>query len=78
VLSNAEVISALAGYQLIRFDMSASNEEQRALLDSYQLFGPPALLFFAASGDEQHDLRVIGEINASDFAARVHRANAAN
>jgi hypothetical protein len=36
------------------------------------------LLFFAASGDEQHDLRVIGEINASDFAARVRRANAAN
>ncbi|MBX9912713.1 MAG: protein-disulfide reductase DsbD [Pseudomonadaceae bacterium] len=78
VLNNAEVISALAGYQLIRFDMSASTPEQRALLDSYQLFGPPALLFFAASGDEQHDLRVIGEINASDFAARVRRANAAN
>ncbi len=78
VLSNAEVISALAGYQLIRFDMSASNEEQRALLDHYQLFGPPALLFFASNGDEQRDLRVIGEIDAADFAARVRRANAQN
>jgi thiol:disulfide interchange protein DsbD len=78
VLSNAEVISALAGYQLIRFDMSASNEEQRALLDHYQLFGPPALLFFARNGDEQRDLRVIGEIDAADFAARVRRANALN
>jgi thiol:disulfide interchange protein DsbD len=78
VLSNAEVISALSGYQLIRFDMTASSPEQRALLDHYQLFGPPALLFFAASGDEQRNLRVVGEIDASDFVTRVRSANALN
>jgi thiol:disulfide interchange protein DsbD len=78
VLSNAEVVSALAGYRLIRFDISASNPEQRALLSHYQLFGPPALLFFAANGDEHRDLRVVGEIDASDFAARVRSANTKN
>jgi thioredoxin:protein disulfide reductase len=78
VLSNAEVVRALAGYQLIRFDITASTAEQRALLDQYQLFGPPALLFFAAHGDEHRDLRVVGEIDAADFAARVRSANAVN
>jgi thioredoxin:protein disulfide reductase len=78
VLSNAEVVRALAGYQLIRFDITASTAEQRALLDQYQLFGPPALLLFATNGDEHRDLRVVGEIDAADFAARVRSANAVN
>jgi thiol:disulfide interchange protein DsbD len=78
VLSNAEVISTLAGYQLIRFDITASNPEQRALLSHYQLFGPPALQFFAGNGKEHTTLRVVGEINASDFAARTRSANALN
>ncbi|MDO8695668.1 MAG: protein-disulfide reductase DsbD [Pseudomonas sp.] len=78
VLSNAEVVSALTGYRLIRFDITASNPEQRALLSQYQLFGPPALLFFAPQGDEHQALRVVGEINAADFAARVRSANALN
>ncbi|MDP3847475.1 MAG: protein-disulfide reductase DsbD [Pseudomonas sp.] len=78
VLSNAEVVSALAGYRLIRFDITASNPEQRALLTRYQLFGPPALLFFTPKGDEHLALRVVGEIDAADFAARVRSANALN
>jgi thiol:disulfide interchange protein DsbD len=78
VLSNAEVVSALTGYSLIRFDITASNPEQRALLTHYQLFGPPALLFFDRNGDEQPAVRVVGEINAADFAARVRSANALN
>jgi len=78
VLSNAEVVSALAGYRLIRFDITASNPEQRALLNHYQLFGPPALLFFTPKGDEHLALRVVGEIDAAEFAARVRSANALN
>jgi thiol:disulfide interchange protein DsbD len=35
----------LAGFKLLRFDITESNAEQRALLDRYQLFGPPALMF---------------------------------
>ncbi|WP_068829663.1 protein-disulfide reductase DsbD [Pseudomonas sp. BMS12] len=76
VLTAPEVTAQLAGYKLIRFDITESNEEQRALLDRYQLFGPPAILFFAANGDEWTDLRVVGEISAADFAERLTRATA--
>ncbi|KPN88878.1 protein-disulfide reductase DsbD [Pseudomonas nunensis] len=75
VLNDAKVVEGLKGYRLIRFDITASNAEQRALLDRYKLFGPPALMFFAKDGAERTDVRVIGEINAKDFAERVAKAN---
>jgi len=75
VLHDANVVERLKGYRLIRFDITASNAEQRALLDRYKLFGPPALMFFGKDGVERTDVRVIGEINATDFAERVAKAN---
>jgi len=74
VLGNPGVTRQLGDYQLVRFDITASNAEQRALLDRYQLFGPPAILLFDAKGDEWRDLRVVGEIDAATFAARLGNA----
>jgi len=68
VLNAPLVQTQLAGFKLLRFDITESSAEQRKLLDRYQLFGPPALLFFAANGGEITADRVIGEINAGDFA----------
>ncbi len=75
VLDDPVVLERLKGYRLLRFDITASNTEQRALLDRYQLFGPPALMFFGKDGVERADVRVIGEISAKEFAERVARAN---
>ncbi|MFJ4395565.1 protein-disulfide reductase DsbD [Pseudomonas sp. NPDC089396] len=68
VLNAPQVQSQLGAFKLLRFDITQSNAEQRTLLDRYQLFGPPALLFFAANGSEMTTDRVIGEINAGEFA----------
>ncbi|MNP71971.1 thiol:disulfide interchange protein precursor [compost metagenome] len=68
VLNAPQVQTQLTGFKLLRFDITESNAEQRKLLDRYQLFGPPALLFFAANGSEITADRVIGEINAGEFA----------
>ncbi|WP_280292573.1 protein-disulfide reductase DsbD [Pseudomonas sp. BN417] len=78
VLTATEVTSQLGGYRLIRFDMTESNAEQRALLDRYKLFGPPAVLFFDGKGDELADLRVVGEVDAKAFAVRLQQANASH
>ena len=74
VLAAPEVGRQLSDYQLVRFDITASNPEQRALLDRYQLFGPPAILLFDTTGDEWLDLRVVGEVDAATFAARLTTA----
>ncbi|MGL4316222.1 MAG: protein-disulfide reductase DsbD [Pseudomonas sp.] len=76
VFTAPEVTRQLGAYRLIRFDITESRADQRALLDRYQLFGPPAILFFSAKGDESADLRVVGEISAADFAERLTRAAA--
>ncbi|MGE8496490.1 MAG: protein-disulfide reductase DsbD [Pseudomonas sp.] len=74
VLSAPQVGPQLSDYQLVRFDMTDSTAAQRALLDRYQLFGPPAILLFDGKGSEWRDLRVVGEINAADFSARLSQA----
>ncbi len=74
VLTAPEVVGQLAGYRLIRFDMTESTPEQRALLDHYQLFGPPAVLFFSPEGDEWADIRVVGEVDTGNFAERLRKA----
>ncbi|EKG30369.1 protein-disulfide reductase DsbD [Pseudomonas avellanae] len=78
VLPDPGVVARLAGYSLIRFDMTDSNAEQRALLDRYKLFGPPALLFFAKNGEELQNVRVVGEIDAAGLIERLNRANDQN
>ena len=76
VLEAPAVAPQLAAWQLVRFDMTESRAEQRALLDRYRLFGPPAILLFAADGSEWQDLRVVGEIDAAAFATRLEQARA--
>ncbi|EPN33505.1 thiol:disulfide interchange protein precursor, partial [Pseudomonas syringae pv. actinidiae ICMP 19096] len=78
VLPDPGVVARLAGYSLIRFDMTDSNAEQRALLDRYKLFGPPALLFFAKNGEELQNVRVVGEFDAAGLIERLNRANDQN
>jgi thiol:disulfide interchange protein DsbD len=74
VLTAPEVGRQLSDYQLVRFDITESNPAQRALLDRYQLFGPPAILLFDGKGNEWRDLRVVGEVDAATFAARLGTA----
>lgn len=76
VFAAPPVVAALADWQLLRLDMTASSAEQRALLDRYRLFGPPAIQLFAGDGREWEDLRVVGEIDASGFQQRLEQARA--
>ncbi|CAM3219511.1 protein-disulfide reductase DsbD [Pseudomonas floridensis] len=75
VLPDPGVVQRLSGYSLIKFDMTDSNAQQRALLDRYKLFGPPALLFFNKNGEELQDVRVVGEIDAAALIERLNDAN---
>lgn len=71
--SDASVRERLAGMTLLRVDVTANNEQDRALMRKYQLFGPPALLFFAPAGGELSESRVIGFQNAEAFRAHLDR-----
>ncbi len=75
VLPDPKIVSQLKSFRLIRFDMTDSSGEQRALLDHYKLFGPPALLFFGKDGNELTNVRVVGELDVEALSERLSRAN---
>ena len=74
---DARVREALADMQLLRVDVTENDADDKTILQHYNLFGPPALLFFAADETEIAGARLVGFINAEDFAAHVKRAKAA-
>lgn len=66
----------MAGLTLLRVDVTANNENDKALLRKYTLFGPPAMLFFAPAGGELPGSRVIGFQDARTFSAHLDRVDA--
>jgi len=74
--TNDAVRQKMAGLTLLRVDVTANNEDDKALLRKYTLFGPPALLFFAPAGGELAGSRVIGFQDAGTFGAHLDRVDA--
>ncbi|MBI5450865.1 MAG: protein-disulfide reductase DsbD [Gammaproteobacteria bacterium] len=64
----------LADVVMLQTDVTANDADDQALLQRYQLFGPPALLFFDARGQELPDYRLIGYLAADPLRARVRDA----
>jgi thiol:disulfide interchange protein DsbD len=65
--SDTAVQAKLKNSLLLQADVTANNEDDKALLQRFQLFGPPATLFFDASGKELADFRVTGYQDAPQF-----------
>ncbi len=57
----------MGGALLLKADVTANNEQDRALLKRFSLFGPPGTIFFDAQGQEVRAARVIGYQNTTAF-----------
>jgi thiol:disulfide interchange protein DsbD len=64
---DSRVQAALKNYQLLQVDLSQQTPESLALLKNFGLFGPPALLFFNAQGQELRPNRIIGFVSPEKF-----------
>ena len=65
--SDAAVQARLKNTVLLQADVTANNAEDKALLQRFQLFGPPATLFFDKQGKELADFRVTGYQDSRQF-----------
>jgi thiol:disulfide interchange protein DsbD len=65
------IANKLASYQLIQVDVTKNTADHQAILKRYGLFGPPAILFFDRSGQEQVTNRVIGFMKPERFLERL-------
>jgi len=65
------VISALEPFVLLRADVTENDDDDKALLQYFQSYGPPTIAFFDARGTEQPDFKLVGYVPAAEFAAHV-------
>jgi thiol:disulfide interchange protein DsbD len=68
------VQAKLAGFTLLKADVTANTPEDKALLARFGLFGPPGIIFFSPGGKEIAGLRVIGYQKAAVFMKQLERA----
>ena len=74
VFADPRVQQALGDMQLLRPDVTANNADDRALMRTHQILGPPTMLLIGPDGKERRAERIIGELSADDFLARLARA----
>jgi thiol:disulfide interchange protein DsbD len=65
----------LANTVLLQVDVTANDEDDKAMLKRFKLFGPPGIILFNAKGQEISDGRVIGFQEAPKFLASLARLN---
>ena len=72
--SDPAVQKQLAGVLLLKADVTANSDQDRALLKRFRLFGPPGTIFFDASGQEVRAARLIGYQNSTAFLSTLRNA----
>jgi thiol:disulfide interchange protein DsbD len=71
--SDPKVQARLADVVLLKADVTANSDADKALLKRFGLFGPPGLIFWNRAGD-QSDFKVIGFEKTDKFLASVDAA----
>jgi len=74
-LSDPAVQAALKDAVLLQADVTDNTPEDIALLQRFNLYGPPAIVFFSRAGQEINLARVIGYEGVSTFLASINRIN---
>ena len=69
--SDPEVRRALSSLSLLKADVTPNDAKDIELMTSLGIYGPPAILFFDASGKEIKGRRVVGFVPATEFSAHV-------
>ncbi len=69
---NTQVRSRMDKMKLLRIDVTKNDNEDKKLLKRFNVFGPPAIIFFK-NGVELKSLKVVGYKNAQEFAPQLDR-----
>uniref|UniRef100_E6VGZ1 Protein-disulfide reductase n=1 Tax=Rhodopseudomonas palustris (strain DX-1) TaxID=652103 RepID=E6VGZ1_RHOPX len=77
VFAAPEVQRRLAGLTVIRADVTATNAETAALMQRFDVVGPPTMVFLdARDGEEVSAARIVGEVSADAFTLTLKRLDA--
>ena len=68
-----EVIKKLQGFTLLKVDVTANNDDDKALQKLYGVVGPPALIFWDKDKNEVSSSKIVGYKNPTDFLQIVNK-----
>lgn len=72
--TDPQVVALLRNVTLLKMDVTENSERDKAFLRHFQIFGPPALLFFAPGNPEElRQYRVTGFVDGPTFATHLRR-----
>jgi thiol:disulfide interchange protein DsbD len=63
----------LAGFVLLKADVTANSEADQALFRRFGVYGPPTTAFFNADGRECRPFRLVGFVAADEFRSHLAR-----
>ena len=72
---NPDVATQLKQFVLLQADVTKNSVDNQALLKRFGLFGPPGILFFDLSSQEQKNQRVTGYMPPQRFLERLQKAS---
>lgn len=61
----------LAGFQLIKVDVTANDAAAKRLNQQYQVFGPPVLFFYDGAGKPRPEMTIVGFIESAPLLDRI-------
>lgn len=71
--ADSNVKAALAQFVLLQADVTQNSDDDKALLEKFNLIGPPAILFFGTDRIEKTARRVIGYQDAATFLTSLQK-----
>lgn len=77
VMADSAVVSRLRNVSIIRVDVTADTPESRALMQRFNVIGPPTMLFFNAhTGREMDNSRSVGAVSVEQFRQTLEQVGA--
>ena len=73
VFTDPRVQAVLNNMVLLQADVTANDEQDKALLKHVKVTAPPAILFFNQQSTEMRGYRVVGAMNADEFLAHLNK-----
>lgn len=75
VFSRKDVKQALKSFLLLRADVTAYNDFDRAIMKRFHVIAPPTIVFFDAKGNELSNEQSVGEKNTKELLAQLNKIN---
>lgn len=72
VFSDPEVKAKMAEMHLLVSDVTKNDAQDQRLQEHFNIFGPPAMLFFDQEGKEMPNFRVMGSVPKEDFLRHIN------